>query len=449
MKSFITSVLALLVLPFALADAASIKTVAVQGDTTPDPGFAYKKFDNPVVSDAAGQRVGVFARSSGGKRCIYRLDPDSAADATIECERTPSPDAGRAFGRFGEISINVTADIAWASRLDFGRQGVFRADPTQIVALLGDPVPPPGTGLLKDLLLGRITDANDVFFEATISGGAVVLGVEVDQGLFRCTGGDGNCSATGTGTLETVLLVNDAVADRPGREFCSFGELSASAYGVAFRAETKMDCANNAEPELEGVFRKPILGLVETLALAGEPAEPFPSPGGTTYVSPVGEPTIENLGTVAFLATSAGVTSTSALYICDPVGCPPALADAAVNRGDLDDDGAGLRAFSRPAISLAKDIAFAAKADPPNGAPYYAMYVRRFATTDIEQIARTNDTVPGLVPSAIFRFHLEPPSISAGGKIAFKSRIRRSVSPKNRQAVFIVESPSGAFLDDF
>jgi hypothetical protein len=108
MKSVITSILTLLVLPLAVANAASIKTVAVQGDTTPDPGFAYKKFDNPVVSDAAGQRVGVFARAQGGKRCIYKLDPDSAADATVACERTPSPDAGRAFGRFGDVTARAS-----------------------------------------------------------------------------------------------------------------------------------------------------------------------------------------------------------------------------------------------------------------------------------------------------------------------------------------------------
>jgi hypothetical protein len=35
--------------------------------------------------------------------------------------------------------------------------------------------------------------------------------------------------------------------------------------------------------------------------------------------------------------------------------------------------------------------------------------------------------------------HLFPPSMSAGGKIAFKSRIRRSVSPKSRSALFIFE----------
>ena len=76
MKSVITSILTVLVLPLALANAASIKTVAVQGDATPDPGFAYKKFEHPVVSDAAGQRVGVFSYGQNLKRCSYELDPD-------------------------------------------------------------------------------------------------------------------------------------------------------------------------------------------------------------------------------------------------------------------------------------------------------------------------------------------------------------------------------------
>ena len=314
------------------------------------------------------------------------------------------------------------------------------------MALLGDPVPPPGTGLLKDLSFGRITDAGDVVFEATISGGAVILGVEVDQGLFRCTGGDGNCSTGGTGTLQTVLLVNDPVTDRAGREFCRFGELAASSFGVAFRADTQLDCANSAEVPLSGVFRKAFVGTVETLALAGDASEPFPSPGGTTYASFVGRPSIENAGTVAFQASTAGVTATSVLYLCQPGLCPASPADAALTRGELDDDGAAFRAFSSPAISAAKDIAFTAKADPPAGSPYYALYVRRFSG-DVEQLARTNGVVPGLSPTATFRMHLNDPSISAGGKVAFKSRIRRGVAPRNREGVFVVESPSGAFLD--
>jgi hypothetical protein len=446
MKTRIIPVLTALVLPLAIANGASLKTVALQGDLPPDPGPSFRKFGYPVVCDAPGQRVAVYNRSPGGKRCIFKLDPDSTADATVACERTPSPDVGRTFGRFGDISINGSADVAWASRLDFGRQGVFRGDPTT-VSLLGDPVPAPGTGLLKNLGSARITDGGDVFFEATISGGAVILGVEVDQGLFRCTGGDGNCSTGGTGTLQTVLLVNDPVADRAGREFCRFREFSASTFGIAFRADTQIDCADGGETPLQGVFRKPLAGPVETLALTGEAAEPFPGPGGTTYAGAVAEPSIESGGTVAFLANTVGVTSTSALYLCEPGICPLALADAVLTRGELDDDGAAFRTFGRPAISGAKDIAFAAKMDPPGGSPFYALYARRF-TGDVEQLARTSDLVPDLTPAATLRMHLDPPSMSAGGKIAFKSRVRRNVRPRNREGIFIVESPSGAFLDD-
>ena len=125
-----------------------------------------------------------------------------------------------------------------------------------------DPVPPPGTGLLKDFSLARIMNAGDVFFAATISGGAVLAGVEVNQGLFQCSGGDGNCSASagGSGTLTTVALVNDPVPDRPGRRFCRFLDLVTSDFGIAFRAVTQLDCANGAEAPAAGVFRKPLAG---------------------------------------------------------------------------------------------------------------------------------------------------------------------------------------------
>jgi hypothetical protein len=448
MKSVITSVLTLLVLVSTVAlvllglaapASAVIKPVALEGEQSPQSPFLYRKFGLPVVADAAGQRVAVYNRTRGGKRCIFSLDPDSTSDGTVACEKDPSPD-GRSFRRLGAPTINTpAASVAWASRLTFGYSGAFRSGPA-IVALLGDPVPAPGTGLLDQFSSAHIIDTGDVVFDATISGGAVVLGVEIDAGIFRCTGGDGNCHS-GTGTLETLVLVNDPVPDRPGREFCSFIALTdpASLFGIVFGASTKLDCADNAEQPLEGVFRKPFVGAVSTLALQGEPSEPFPAPGGTTYASFVGSPAIENGGDVAFVANTAGIVATSAVYLCDAIGCPAAPADAAVERGQPDDDGDLFRAFSQPAISMAGDIAFSARVDPVSGSGVtHGLYVRR-ATTDIETIAKTGDPVPGVVPAATFRFLLHPPAMSPGGKIAFKARIRRSVSPRNREGIFIVE----------
>jgi hypothetical protein len=421
---------------------ATIKTVALQGDPTPIPFTAFRRFTPPAISDAPGPRVADYARTVG-KRCIFKLDPDGGPDVKTACEHEPSPDGGF-FQRLAAPTIDSADDVAWSARETFGRQGVFRGDPST-VALTGDPVPAPGTGLLKTLSFARITEAGDVAFQATISGGAVVLGVEVNQGLFRCTGGDGNCSSGGTGTLDTLVLVNDAVPDRPGRRFCDFVDVAASDYGVVFRADTKLDCSNGGETALGGVFRQPFAGAVQTIGLVGEAAEPFPSPGGTTYVSFDTPAAIENAGAVAFVASTTGVLDTSAIYRCDPPACPPARATELVQSGDLDTQGEAFHVFSAPGISAARDVAFTSRVFGAAGS-LHGLFVRR-QSGGVETIVRTGDVVPGSSPQALFRLSLTTPAMSEGGKIAFESKIHRVVRPRTRDGLFAVESPSGAFLD--
>jgi hypothetical protein len=421
---------------------ATIKTVAVQGDPAPVPFTSFRRFTPPAISDAPGPRVADYARTVR-RRCIVKLDPDGGPDAAAVCEHDPSPDGGF-FQRLAAPTIDSADDVAWSARETFGRQGVFRGDPSA-VALTGDPVPAPGTGLLKTLSFGRITEAGDVAFQATISGGAVVLGVEVNQGLFRCTGGDGNCSTGGSGTLETLVLVNDAVPDRVGRRFCSFVELAASDYGIVFRADTKLDCADGGETALRGVFRKPFIGAVQTIALVGEASEPFPSAGGTTYDSFDTPAAIESGGAVAFVASTTGVLETSGVYRCDPPGCPPALATEIVQSGDLDAQGDAFHVFSPPAISAARDVAFTSRVIGSAGS-IHGLFVRR-AAGGVDTIVRTGDAVPGASPPAAFRLSLTAPGMSQGGKIAFQSKIRRTIRPRTRDGLFAVESPSGAFLD--
>jgi hypothetical protein len=415
--------------------AASIKTVALQGNPAPSSG-TFKKFREPVIGDGAGTRVAVYVkiRGVGGKRCLFELDPDGGPDAVIACERDPSPD-GATFTRIAfDPTITATNAVAWSSRLSFGRSGVYREGPA-VVALLGDPVPVPGTGLLKLLTQARITATSDVVFHSTISGGAVVLGVEVNQGIFRCTGGDGNCSS-GTGTLETLLLVNDPVADRPGREFCSFGKVVAGTFGIAFRGVTKLDCADGGETPLTGVFRKPFVGPVVTVALEGETSNPFPAPGGTLYGALTDALSMNDTGSVAFRASTTGVLNAQHLFLCDSATCPATPAEAAVTSGDVDDASNAFLNFSPPAVSAAGDIAFVARLF---GSTRSGAYIRR-TTDDIETIAVAFDTIPDLPPpgSAFFQ-RFNPPGMSPGGKVAFRAKLRWSVSTTSRYGVFAFE----------
>ena len=416
------------------AHAATIKTVALQNDPSPRAPNLYKRFREVTVSDAVGQHVAVIAQLRG-TRCLFKLDPDGGPGATAACRHDPTPDA-LAFSNPGSPSIDVAGNVGFAAPVNPGRSGVFRGDPT-FVATTGDPVPAPATGYLDRFVFGRLTDTGDVAFEATIDGGALVGGVRVDQGLFLCSGGNGNCSAAngGSGTLSTLALVNDAVPDRPGREFCSFAQLDASTFGIAFRASTQLDCADAGELPAVGVFRKPAAGAIETLALQGEAANPNPSPGGTVYVLPQ-PPAISNTGVVAFVSAVTGSVTTAGVYRCTPGICPASPAQVAVSPGDTDVDGNVLINLEAPDVSDAGDIAFHARVVPPGEHKVEALYIKR-AAGSLDRIALAGDVVPGSSPVATFR-GLGQPSASPAGKVAFLGRIR-SGTPPQLHGVFVFE----------
>jgi hypothetical protein len=417
------------------ASAATIETVALQNAPSPEAPFVYKKFDRPAVSDAAGERVAVFARLAG-KKCLFALD-SAGSGTTVVCVHDLTPDALHVFTKIatnlGDASINAASAVAWAARYSAGRAGVFRSGPA-VVADIGDPVPVPGTGLLQAFSYARITDADDVLFVATISGGGAVA-----QGIFRCSGGNGNCSAAsgGTGTLTALALVNDPVPDRPGRAFCKFLELDASTYGATFRAATQLDCSDGGETPAVGVFRRPVAGPTATVALEGEACTPTPIPGGTTYLRLPSAPGISNGGMVAFQGTTGGLLVNNVVYLCDPATCPASPATDGVAQGDFDGNGNMFRTFSPPDVSDAGDVAFSAKVSGPAGTRD-ALYIRRFDDS-LETIVLADVTpVPSSSPAAIFDQAFAP-RMSSAGKVTFGGRIERNASPSKLRGVFLFE----------
>jgi hypothetical protein len=427
------------------AGAQMLEIIAQENDESPETSFFFKRFDEVDVSDAAGERVAVHARL-GAKKCIFALNPALTPDmgSTIVCkgDLTPHIPPGRAFRRLQGPSINLTSDVAFPSRVS-GGDGVFRRGPA-IIAVLGDPVPAPGSGLLKNFPSASLTDTVGVFFAATISGGAVVPtpsgSVVADEGVFRCSGGNGNCSAAngGTGVLTTVALVGHSVPDRANREFCGFGKVSAGTFGVAFQAATKLDCADNSEATADGVFRAPVAGAIVTVALETEPSNPFPGPGGTTYASILTAPSIANSGMVTFGAQTAGVIFQRVVYLCDPVTCPAAPATAAVTAGQVDDDGNAFRTFSRSDVSDVGDVAFSAKVTPPTGGTRDGLYIREIGG-DIVTVALAGQPVPGAPAGSVF-MGLLPPAMSNGGKVAFSGRYKTLTgTPRKPRALFIYE----------
>ena len=386
-----------------------------------------------------------FAATRGltsSKKGIFKGGPSrDDLGSTVVLVGDLGPDS-RLFRVLGNPTMNTSGDVAFSAVLTGGGRGVFRGDQS-IVALLGDSVPGV-TGLLAEFSHVTVADDQGVVFRATISGATEVGGVKVDQGIFRCSGGDGNCSS-GTGSLEALVLKNDPLPDRADRELCNINEVAASNFGVAFVAETKEDCAQGDELTRRGVFRLPFAGSTGTVALEGEACEPYAEPGGTTYGLIWTLPDITNDGSVVFQARTAGILSNFVLYLCRSSSCSSDPAEAKVITGTSDQDGNAFSRFSLPVVSEAGDIAFGAKARGDNGR-VTGVYVRRAEGTweyPPETVVLQGNLVPDLVPATEFARLLAKTSqldMSPGGKIAFKAKVRRVNPPRVRlEGVFMAD----------
>ena len=238
---------------------------------------------------------------------------------------------------------------------------------------------------------------------------------------FAARGGDGDCSG-GTGTLETLVLRNDAVPDRPGREICAVTKLTASTFGIVMLAETQVDCADGGEPIRRAVLRMPFGGAIVTVALEGEECEPNPGGGGTTYGLILATPDIANDGTVAFKSRTSGLIVQEALYLCATASCPAALAEAVAIEGQVDPDGNAYGSFGTPVVANGGLMAFKAKARGASGS-VRAVYRRQSGGT-VDTLVARGEPVPGLVPAADFKrvFVFERIDLSSGGQLLFARR---------------------------
>jgi len=418
----------------SVAAAATLEKVAFDGDPAPDPGFSYhRRFFNPAVSDAPGQRVVASVRlvPAAGRQCIVKFDPGAGPDGIGACRKDPSPE-GHEYLRFDQPSINMTSDAVWAASVSFGLSGIYRG--TSVVAFTGDPSPA-GPGFLQRLSSGVITDAGDVVFKSTISGGAIVAGVPIDTGIFRCTGGDGICRTGGTGTLQTVVLKNDPVPDRPGRKLCDLEAFGVSTFGIVFRSATALDCASTTETPLVGMFRKPFAGAVTTLALHDEPSQPNTAPGGTVYDFFSNMPSIANTGIAAFQGRTKGLFAHYILYFCDPATCPASPPTVAVEQGSNDGAGNFFTRFTSPGVSDVGDIAFQSRFVGQHRGQ--GVYIHRVGGA-IDNVARNNDIAPG-VPGGGQFVRFGPAAMSSGGKVAFEARAKLLSAAGRKEGLFLFE----------
>jgi len=424
--------LAMVTIAWASPAFGQIQTVILRGDSAPTAGAVFRKFRVPYLSDASGERIAFRATSKGAGGAIkglYRLDATGAGTVIIQKDEFF---LSQRFRNFKRPAINSSADIAWFAFLSGGKRGVFRTvGATSPVPITMTFQPTPLGGFFTDLGPPEITDSGAVIFWGETS----VAGME--EGLFRCQGGDGDCfSSGGTGTMDALVTSGTAVPDRSGRSFCTFEDgLHQSSYGIAFRSDTKLNCLNSSEVALPGVFRMDLSGSagIETVALEGESTQLI-SGQTAVYDRFRDRPSIRDDGTVVFRADTAGNFETEAIFRCDPASCPAAAAEILYAKGDLDAGMNELRRFSRPQIADNGDIAFQAK---PRGltAGGPTIYLRRSSGV-LDTVATKGDPVPGSSPATLFR-RLGLHNLSASGSLAFRAKVKGNTVPTNT-GIFLV-----------
>jgi len=447
------------------AEAASLKAVTAQEADSAVTGYRYRRLKVPEIGDQ-GDRVVFFGITkanpgfSGKPQGAFAHDPDGGGHTVgLKFDVTAESDLIR---KVVDWDIDSEGNAVYIAKTSGGR-GIYREGPSTVV-LSSMPAAGLASGVLKEFefvqsvfgsdtlgdpfgsegldLFGSDTTGNEaVVFLAKVPGGPVVDGVELDQGVYACAGGDLNCFA-GTGTLSLLVTNNTPVSNVPGRELCGIRKLAASAYGVVVKGESKDDCTDNAEIGLLGLFRKAYNGPLEMLAILGGPAQPDPAPGGTTYSDLGKRFDMNDSGQVVFLARTAGVSSKRSLYLCD-TACPATPAEQAVPMNMLAPNGdpiSDLRAISTR-ISNAGEIAFWARTKGLNGRSTFILLRQTNGT--LVTVAEEGGVAPKLDPAdpiALFRRFDREISISPGGRVAFKAKIKRAYGPKrSRDAIFAYE----------
>ena len=405
--------------------SAQLQEVVIKGSPSPEGGGSvYRSFKRPAASDLIGSRTVFEAKIKGGagSRSGLFFDDPAGGGSTVVLSREIAPN-GQGFRRFRKHpSSNTLAEIAWHSTLTGSGRGIFQNGPAN-VDLVGDGVPAPANGSLQTFFRPIRADNGATAFYASISGGSIVNGIVADEGIFRCNGGDFDCTS-GTGVLETVVIKGDLVPDRPGRSFCDIEEgIGASSLGVAFRATTQLDCTDLLEIPLTGVFRWSG-GAIETIAMQTEQAQPFLFVGGTTYGNFSVNPAMANDGSVVFVAETAGVVNTHVIYRCDAGACPALPATSIVLAGDTDGVGNTVSTFfTGLSVADTLDVAFHTRVTDINSRRGRGIYVYRDATASLERIASKEDIAPGVAPGIYRRVYA--PDMSSMGRIAFRAKVKR------------------------
>jgi hypothetical protein len=223
-----------------------LRTIARAGDAAPG-GERFVAFA-PGVALGAGGTVAFEGRLDSGMTALF-----AATDHLVELVRLgdPSPRGG-SFSGFRLLGVSGSGRIGFRASATGGPDGLFYADGTNIVPLVGVNDASPAGGRFTSVGLGTVNDGDVWTFRATLSTGA--------SGVFRT-----DTSPIVPRTQAVVLAGDGTPVGGTFRDFpTSLAPTISTSGTIAFRA-TLRGVAFGA-----GVFLAPAAGGIVKVVAAGE-----------------------------------------------------------------------------------------------------------------------------------------------------------------------------------
>lgn len=351
-----------------LDDGPTSRAVALTGQSAPGGG-AFLAYNLGIPSVNASGDLVFYASVSGSSSGIFR---DSGGTLTAVALRFGAAPGGGTYNSFGAPRISNAGEVVfWASRaLPLGGEGLFvKGAPDRVIALVGETAPGTGGGTYQSISSSSyaIDPSGDVVFWATVTGGTVSHGLFMDSGGVDSAVALPNDPAPGTGggTYLSISSNHPGISDA-GEVVFSASVTGGTTGGGVFVADGGTDtpvalygapapgggtyagigipaisaAGHVAFPISSGVKLVVVSGGVARLAAsAGDSA---PGTGGGTFASFNSNYTsINPSGDVAFLASVTGGTGGTGIF--EAVYSPPvpALGAAALALAGLLLAGAG------------------------------------------------------------------------------------------------------------
>ncbi len=328
---------ALFALSGMVAEAATLRVVAVTGDVAPGTGGAtYASFNAPALNDV-GETAFRALLTGGGVTTANNVGIfTSRGLAAREGDVAPGTDSA-VFISPGAPALNNTGETAFTGLLSgagvtgANNGGIFTTG-VGLVAREGDVAPGTGGATYSRFDNPALNDAGETAFRGFLSGVGVTMAN--DSGIFASSG--------------LVAREGDESPDTAGATYSGFGFPVRNEVGeTAFRGF--LSGAGVTGNNNEGIFTSS--GLV---AREGDVA---PGTGGATYSSFVDGLSLNDAGKAAFQAflIGASVTGANNVGIFTDSGVVAREGNVAPGTG-----GATFSAFGSPALNNAGETAFSA-----------------------------------------------------------------------------------------